>query len=139
MIRNLIFSFGCVALLAACQADSRQQILSMDTTQVALRSAQTRAFDTTDTGLTTRTVIATLQDLGFTVDKVDQTLGLVSATRVTDATLKMTITVRPRGAEQTIVRASAQYNLKAMSEALPYQQFFNSLSQALFLEAHEVN
>lgn len=126
-------------VVAACQTDSRQQILSMDKTQVALRSVQSRTFDTSDTGLTVRTVIATLQDLGFTVDKVDQTLGLVSATKAESTLLKLTVTVRPKGGNQIVVRASAQQNLNAVSDAMPYQQFFDSLSQALFLEAHEVS
>jgi hypothetical protein len=137
------FNYVLVALAAmtfvtGCQTNSRQQILSMDTTQVALRSTQSRMFDTVDTSLTVRTIIATLQDLGFTVDKVDQTLGLVSATKAGNYLLKMTITVRPRGDSQMVVRASAQHNLNAVSDAVPYQQFFDSLSQALFLEAHDV-
>ncbi|MCW8914642.1 MAG: hypothetical protein OQK24_02180 [Magnetovibrio sp.] len=124
--------------LAACQADSRQQILSMDKSQVALRTAQSRAFDTSDTTLTVRTVIATLQDLSFTIDKVDNTLGLVSATKAGNSLLRMTVTVRPRGSHQIIVRASAQERLNAISDAVPYQQFFDNLAQALFLEAHEI-
>lgn len=128
-----------VALLSACQSDSRQQILAMDNSQVALRSAQSRAFDTTDTILTVRTVIATLQDLGFTVDKVDNTLGLVSATKAGDGLLKMTVTARARSATQTVVRASAQHKLVALSDPALYQNFFDSLSQSLFLEAHEIN
>ncbi|MBF0247416.1 MAG: hypothetical protein HQL36_05020 [Alphaproteobacteria bacterium] len=124
--------------LAGCQADSRQQILHMDKSQVALRSAQSRAFDTADTELTVRTIIATLQDLGFTVDKVDQTLGLVSATKAGNYVMKMTVTARPRGVDQIVVRASAQHNLTAVSDVAPYQQFFDSLAQSLFLEAHDV-
>lgn len=42
--------------------------------QVALRSIQSRAFNTRDTKKTLRTVIATLQDLGFVIDKADQEL-----------------------------------------------------------------
>jgi len=131
--------FALTIILAGCQADSRQQVLAMDKTQVALRSVQSRAFDTADITLTVRTVIATLQDLGFTVDKVDHTLGLVSATKAGDFLLKLTVTIRPRGDGQVVVRASAQKNLNAVSDAMPYQQFFDSLSQAMFLEANEVS
>ena len=66
--------------LVACQTDSRQQILETDQSQVSLRSIQSRMFDTSDQLLTVRTVIATLQDLGFTIDKVDNDIGVVSAT-----------------------------------------------------------
>jgi len=126
-------------LLAACQTDSRQQVLYTDKSQVELRAVQTRAFDTTDQNLTVRTVIATLQDLGFVVDEVDDRLGTISGTKLDGYTMRMTITVRPRRAHQTIVRASAQYNITAVSDAQPYQQFFDALSKAMFLEAHQVD
>ena len=61
-----------------------------------LRSVQTRSFDTTDRNTTTRTVIATLQDLGFVIDQVDEKLGSVSATRLDKAMMRMMVTVRPR-------------------------------------------
>lgn len=127
------------ALTAACQTDSRQQILHTAATPVALRAVQTRAFDTTDTNLTVRTVIATLQDLGFVVDNADDQLGAVSATKLDGYTMRMTVTVRPRGETQTAVRASAQYELDAVSDAAPYQQFFAALEKAMFLTAHEVD
>lgn len=126
-------------LLVACQTDSRQQILSTNKSQVELRAVQTRAFETVDRNLTLRTVIATLQDLGFIVDKADETLGAVSATKYSGYSLRMTVTVRPRGSTQTAVRASAQYNLSAVSEAEPYQQFFAALEKAMFLTANEVD
>ena len=127
-----------LTFLAACQTDSRQQILLTDKSQVALRSVQSRMFETNDTKKTVRTVIATLQDLGFTIDRVDQGLGLISATKAGTGLFKMSVTVRPRGAEQVVVRANAQQGMRAVSDALPYQRFFNSLEQALFLEAHDV-
>jgi hypothetical protein len=125
--------------LVACQSDSRQQILATDQSQVSLRSIQTRMFDTSDQSLTVRTVIATLQDLGFAIDKVDNDIGVVSATKAGNYLLKMTISSRPRGPEQISVRASAQYNITAVSDPKLYQQFFEALSKAMFLEAHQVN
>ncbi|NIY77616.1 hypothetical protein HED22_18340 [Thalassospira sp. HF15] len=142
MITKLLKSLtvaGLFVSLAACQTNSKDQILSMDSSQVALRSVQSRVFDTSDQNLTTRTVIATLQDLGFTVEKADTELGLVSAVKVNDYLVKMTVTARQHGAGQTLVRASAQHNMQAISDPVPYQQFFDSLAQAMFLEAHEFN
>lgn len=126
-------------LLTGCQTDSRQQILLTSQTPVALRAVQTRVFDTTDTNLTIRTVIATLQDLGFVVDKADERLGAVSATKLDGYTMRMTVTVRLRGETQTAVRASAQYDLVAVTDAQPYQQFFTALEKAMFLTANEVD
>ena len=39
---------------------------------------------------------------------------------------------------KALVRANAQYNLKAISNPQPYQDFFTSLSKSMFLDAHEV-
>lgn len=130
----------CAALaLGACQTDSRQQVLAGSASAVELRSYQSRAFDTTDRRQTLRTVIATLLDLAFVVDDANDLLGSVSATKLDGYALRMTITLRPRGENQTLVRASAQYNLTAVEDPEPYQQFFNALEQAMFLAAHEVD
>ena len=89
----------------------------MDTSQVQLRSIQSRAFDTTDKEKTMRAIIATLQDLGFMLDRADYTLGVVTASKAradtmqmqVPASLRVTVTVRPRGEKQLLVRANAEY------------------------------
>jgi len=106
--------------------------------QVKLRQMQSRRFDTTDKTKTLRTVMATLQDLGFVIDKADNTLGTVSATKLRRYMVRMTVTVRPYGEKQLTVRANAQYNLKAIEAPEPYQQFFAALGKAMFLTAHNV-
>ena len=133
------FSAIGLLLLTACQTDSRQQILLTDRSQVELRAVQTRAFETTDKNLTVRNVIATLQDLGFVIDKADEVLGTVSGTKLQGYTMRITVTVRPRGTTQMAVRANAQYNLVAVSDAAPYQQFFAALEKSMFLQANEVD
>lgn len=125
--------------ITGCQIDSREQILAADKSQIALRSIQSRVFDTTDQALTVRTVIATLQDLGFTVDKADEDVGVVSATKAGNYLMKMTVSSRQRGGNQMVVRASAQFNLKAVSEPEMYQNFFNALQQAMFLETNKIH
>ncbi|MBK1663459.1 hypothetical protein CKO38_01430 [Rhodospirillum rubrum] len=136
---TLITALALCCVLTSCQTDSRQQILATDKSQVELRSVQTRAFDTTDKNLTVRNTIATFQDLGFVVDKVDETLGMVSGTKLSGYAMRMTVTIRPRGASQMAVRASAQYNLAAVSDPAPYQQFFAALEKAMFLTANQVD
>ena len=125
-------------LLGACASTSTRHVLGTDSSQVALRSIQTRAFDTTQREETLRTVIATLQDLGFVIDKADDVLGTVSATKLDGYRLRMTVTVRSRGETQLLVRASAQFKLEAVEDPEPYQQFFVALEKAMFLTAHEV-
>ena len=128
-----------VFLLAAGCQTSQQELLKTDKGQVELRRMQTRAFDTVDQEKTLRTIIATLQDLGFVVDKADATLGSITATKLKGYNLIMTVTVRPRGEKQLLVRASAQFNIQAVSDPQPYQDFFTSFSKAMFLEAHQVD
>lgn len=138
-MKKLLLAFASLLLLAACQADSRKQILATDQSQVALRSIQQRAFDTTDKPRTLRTVIATMQDLGFVIDKADDVLGSVSGTKLDGYQLRMTVSVRPRGETQMLVRANAQFNLTAVDDPEPYQQFFASLERSMFLTAQQVD
>lgn len=135
----LFLSLLIVLIMLISCAPSTKQVLATKESQVKLRAIQTRAFDTTDRDKMLRTVIATLQDLGFIVDKADNVLGAVSATKLDRYTLRMTVSVRPRGETQLLVRANAQYNITAVEDPEPYQQFFDALSKAIFLTAHQVD
>jgi hypothetical protein len=132
----------CVSTIAicigGCSAPASKAVLETSESAVQLRSFQSRAFDTTDKEKTLRTIIATLQDLGFVVDKADATLGSVSATKLSGYDLRMTVTVRPKGTTQLIVRANAQYQDKAVEEPKPYQDFFAALEKSMFLAAQQV-
>lgn len=135
----LLVSGALGILLAGCQVNSRDQVLAVDRSQVQLRSVSTRSFDTADRNLTVRNVIATLQDLNFVIDKADEALGTVSATKLDGYVMRMTVTIRPRGEQRMAVRASAQYNMIAVSDARPYQQFFSALEKAMYLTANEID
>lgn len=124
--------------LVSC-APSTKQVLATSESQLKMRSIQSRYFDTTDKNKMLRTVIATLQDLEFIIDKADSTLGTVSATKLNQYNLRITVTVKERGESQLLVRANAQYNIYPVENPEPYQQFFDSLSKAIFLTAHEVD
>jgi len=126
-------------VFVGCATTTQERLLDSDTSQVQLRSIQTRAFDTKDKVKTLRTVIATLQDLDFVIDKADSTLGIVSATKLENYFLRITVTVRPRGETQLLVRANAQYNVEPIKDPKLYQQFFTSLEKAMFLTAHDAD
>ncbi len=123
--------------LSGC-ASSKKQLLKMDESQVKLRSMQTRAFDTTEKNKILRTVITTLQDFDYVLDKADEVLGVVSATKLDKRRYRITVTVRPRGETQLLVRANVQYKQKAVKDPIIYQNFFTSLAKSVFLAAHSV-
>jgi len=131
--------FILISLFIVGCATTQQRLLDSESSQVQLRSIQTRTFDTTDKEKTLRVVIATLQDLGFVIDKANETLGTISATKLNRYALRITVTVRPRGETQLLVRANAQYELKPVNDPQPYQQFFSALQKAMFLTAHQVD
>ena len=87
-----------------------------------------------------QTVIGTMQDLDFVIDKADLTLGSITGTKFTgNAVIQMTVTVRSRGEKQLMVRANAQYGIKSIEDAATYQDFFTALEKALFLTAQQVD
>jgi len=134
-----LFIIASMFFLSGCETTSSNQLLRASSSQVETRSIQTRAFDTTDKDKTLRSIIATLQDLGFVVDKADEILGSVSATKLDGYQLRITVTARPRGKTQMLVRASAQYNLTEVEDPEIYQDFFTSLGKSMFLAAQNVD
>ena len=135
---GLISLYAGICLSVCSCATSQNRLLETDSTQLELRKIQSRGFDTGDTQKTLRSVIATLQDLGFVIDKSDSNFGTVTATKLSGYNLTMTVTIRQTSPKSVVVRANAQFNLKAISKAEPYQNFFTSLSKSMFLDAHEV-
>lgn len=123
--------------LSGC-ATPKGQLMKLNTSQINLRSMQTRAFDTTDEKKALRSVISTLQDFDFLIDEANRVLGVISATRRNDWA-QMTVTVRPRGETQVEVRANLEYNRKGVEDPSIYQKFFAFLEKSMFLTAHEVD
>ena len=136
IIKLLSLLILCVSL-TACAASGTKGIMDVGgESQMKLRQIQTRYFDTADKRATMESVIATLQDLGFIVDKASYELGTVSATKLSGYQLRMSVSVMPRQGDRMTVRASAQYNIHAVTDPQPYQQFFEALSKSMFLQAH---
>ena len=167
-------------LLVACstyvsrhqiQWDSRTQIWQAEASQVKVRAAQSRVFDTSDKLRVLGAVVATFQDLDFQVEVLDEELGIVSGKKFTGLErpklnvdpfyflydveslvvftksyrswgpfwhrsdlVRLTVTVRERNETQLIVRASVQFYLRPIEHPEPYQKFFRTLEQTLFLE-----
>ena len=138
-MKKLFIAFVVAGTLAltGC-ASTHNDVLGTSQSQVQMRNYQSRSFDTNDKALILRAVVSTMQDLGFIIERADEKLGTISGTSFTHAS-KLTVSVRAINAKQIVVRANAQAGLKAIEDPIPYQNFFNALSQSLFLEAHEVN
>ena len=133
----LMFTMIFSGFMSGCANTSERAL--QGGSQVELRSMQTRAFDTADKNQVIRSVIATLQDLGFVIDNADADLGTVSATKLDGYQIKMTVSIRPKSKTTMLVRANAQYNLKAIEDPKMYQDFFTALGKAMFLTANKID
>ncbi|MFA5039100.1 MAG: hypothetical protein WC732_05405 [Candidatus Omnitrophota bacterium] len=139
-MRGYAVSFLSIACLISGCATTSQRIMASEKSQVQLRSMQTRAFDTVDKKMMLQTIISTMQDLDFVIDKADFTLGTVTGSKFLGyAVVTMTVTVRTRGEKQLLVRANAQHGIKSVEDAATYQDFFTTLEKALFLTAQQVD
>ena len=110
-----------------------------------VRSYQTRVLQDVDRDTALRAVIATLQDLGFVLDSADATLGTVTATKLAQHQVRMTVSVRQGNDRQIVVRASADYSeplagrsAVRIEDPATYQDFFQALERSAFLAAQNV-
>ena len=102
---------------------------------VKISSTKSRIFDTADNIKTLRAIITTLQDLGFVINKADNVLGSVSATKLDHHDLTITVDVRFHREAQIHVLANAKYNQKAIESPEFYNRFFTTLEKAMFSSA----
>ena len=77
----------CLLLIQGCapyesrhqnQWNSREQIWLSEASQLKIRAAQTRAFNTTDRRRMFEAIVSTMQDLDFNVEVLDEELGIIS-------------------------------------------------------------
>jgi len=130
----------CLLFVLAGCVTTTNKAFETNESQVKLRSMQTRAFDTTDKKKMMQTVISTMQDLDFVIDKADLVLGSVTGSKfLNQAVITMTATVRSRGETQLLVRVNAQYGISSVEDPATYQDFFTSLEKSLFLTAQQVD
>lgn len=124
-------------LLTACQPAPPPNVMSAKSA-VELRAMQSRLFQTGDKRAMLRAVIATLQDLGYSIDTVAAKPGTVTATKL--ARLTLTATLYPQSEAATVVRANAMVRTGQQTyqvdDPLFYQKdFFDPLGRALVLTA----
>jgi hypothetical protein len=128
----------CCLLLYGCETPEKpKDLLAPTDVQLKIRNMQTRTFDVKDRNLAVRAVIASLQDLGFIIERANDPLGLVTAARFAEPNyhdvVSVTVTVRQQTTERLTVRANAIYNNKPIEDPKVYQNFFASLERSLFI------
>jgi len=127
-------------LVGGCASSVPANVTGTGTgTQLEARQIQTREYETLDKPMTMRSVIATLQDLGFTIDQANTALGTVTATRLHKYTMRMTVTVVEKRGKHISVRANARIDENNVRDPATYQDFFVALDKAMFLTLHNVD
>ena len=126
-----LFLHGCTA------PEVKQDLFAPTDAQMKIRSLQTRTFDLTDRNAAIRGAIASLQDLGFIIERANEGLGLVTAARFAEPNyydvVTITVTVRHDSPKKMSIRANAIYNNKPIDDPKVYQNFFAALQRTLFL------
>jgi hypothetical protein len=122
-MRKLVLVSAAAAALGGCTQSSQAPIISsLDPGQ--LQSIQTRVFATADHAFALRQVISTLQDLGYSIDKVQAASGLVGATKA--ANLNLTAIVQPGAGATTVVHADAYVTIGTNAYEVDDPTFYNA-------------
>ncbi len=154
--RRLLVALPFGAWLAGCAPTPGQQTAALTprTGTATLRQIQGRRFDTRDIANILRASVGVLQDLGFALDESAPGSGLLTGSKerqrfaAASQQIRVTVTVLPAGnatavrANFQIVRLDALLSDTRSGETLTdpqlYRQFFDKLSQSVFLQAHDL-
>ncbi len=140
-MKDFLLLFIITILFNSCSDIRFGKSLKVEQTQFQTRSYQSSYFNTQNKEFVLRTIISMLQDLGFIIEKVDGTSGIINGILFIDTTyesectdiVKTNILVENVG-NQVLVELNAIKNSKIITEPIVYQNFFDSLSKLLFLE-----
>jgi len=138
VFRYCMFIIAASLFLQGCARQTKppEELLSLTESQMKIRSFQTRAFDIKDQNKALRGVVASLQDLGFIIERANSAMGLVTAGKFDtggNGFVELTATVRAQGAEQTEIRVNALHNTKPIDDPKVYQRFFSAVERSLFI------
>lgn len=136
-------STGC-----APQGERHAAALAPTQSVTNLRAIQSRRFDTANTRLLMQASIGVLQDMGYTVTESREEFGVVVGSKATPVPVRVQIVIR-RLPDQpaSIARATFQFPMAPqMAGFMPetrtdiqlYREFFEKLSQSVFLTAHDI-
>lgn len=84
-MRQIALSAPLLALLGACATTIPEDALRLPESTLEIRSIQTRTLEApSEIDILTAT-IAVLQDMEFNIDRIEKPLGVITASKVTDA------------------------------------------------------
>lgn len=136
-VRMLIAVVLAVGACASPPPTPPGPLLAPTEAQMKLRNMQTRDFDVTDRMVAMRAVIAALQDLGFIIERANESLGLVTGARFAEPNyydvVGITVTVRTVEGKKTTIRANAIFNNEPITDPEVYRNFYATLERALFI------
>ena len=136
-----LWAIPALLWLAACATtppESEQGLLAPSEEQTKLRNMQTRTFEVASREEALRGIIAALQDLGFIIERANEPLGLVTASRFAEPNfydvLSVTVTARAQAAGGMLIRANAIYNNEPVTDPEVYRNFFTTLERSMFID-----
>lgn len=142
-MRNSIMLVSCLFLIALGGCAVTPFDVAGSSAPLEMRSIQTREYEALDKATTMRAVVATFQDLNFTIDQADLSLGVVTGTRLLapweGSNMRMTVIVVPKAADRVSVRANARIGETSVTQTETYQDFFVVLDKAMFLTRNNVD
>ena len=164
-------------LLSGCATTIPQDALRLPASTLDVRSIQTRTFAASSESEILAATIATLQDMEFNIDRIEKPLGVITASKVSDADsasemtgllilallcgctdmssamdtqhITLTMVVLPSLAQsgEYVTRITIQRVifdkagrikvLEGIDDAETYQQIFENLSKAIFIQVSQ--
>lgn len=128
-----VLNFIVLGLIAgyfiACTS-SKDRIAPANTQQLALRVVQAKTYSE-DKETLFRVALATLQDLGFSIESTNKQVGMITAN---NGGLRFSVVVQTRQNGLSGVRVNARYGQTGISDASVYQNFFSAFDKSLHLD-----
>ncbi|CAK7192572.1 hypothetical protein COMNV_00776 [Commensalibacter sp. Nvir] len=134
---KLVLIIGKIFSLVLLTSLSIPTCQAQDTQTLALRAVQSRTYRASQEKLT-EAVISTLQDMGYGIDRINNTIGFVNATQYAHSLTEITITMAPIEGAITVRISARRNNYPLDDDPKFYQNFFSKLSQSTFLNEHKL-
>ena len=158
----VVMAFGLSACQTTPSIEQQTRALTLSNQSLASRQHQSRRFDTGDEAKILTACAGLLQDLGFIITESSSRAGLLVASKDRNTAdpgqrflvtmgaqkIRISIVTTPLKAKTVLVRVTFQRifwntqnqftRVETVNDPLIYQEFFDKLSQSVFLEAHQL-